>query len=130
MSVNSTLTLLIALTTSTSLSNPSTSFKNIMSTTQVILDINRLREEAKLRIRLICVEIRTDFEKIRPILDGKVELTRVIATQSEELHELLDLYLEMGESKRKLQNILQTKAEHAISSAVSDMLSVAVDSRN
>ena len=101
-----------------------------MSTTQVILDINRLREETKLRIRLICVEIRTDFEKIRPILDGKVELTRAIATQSEELHELLDLYLEMGESKRKLQNILQTKAGHAISSAVSDMLSVAVDSRN
>lgn len=101
-----------------------------MSTTQVILDINRLREETKLRIRVICVEIRTDFEKIRLILDGKVELTRVIATQSEELHELLDLYLEMGESKRQLQNILQTKAEHAISDAVSDMLSVAVDGRH
>lgn len=101
-----------------------------MSTTQVILDINRLREETKLRIRVICVEICTDFEKIRLILDGKVELTRVIATQSEELHELLDLYLEMGESKRQLQNILQTKAEHAISDAVSDMLSVAVDGRH
>ena len=67
-----------------------------MSTTQVILDINRLREETKLRIRLICVEIRTDFEKIRPILDGKVELTRVIATQSEELHELLNLLSKAG----------------------------------
>ena len=101
-----------------------------MSTAQVILDINRLREETKLRIRIICVEIKTDFEKIRPILDGKLELTRVVATQSEELHELLDLYLEMGEAKRKLQNILQIKAENAISAAVSDMLSVAADGRH
>ena len=100
-----------------------------MSTTQVIFDINHLREEAKLRVRVLCVELKIDFDKIRPILEGKVELDRTISNKSEELHELIDLYLDMGESKRKLQNILQTKAENAISDAVSDMLSVAVDSR-
>ena len=101
-----------------------------MSTTQIILDINRLREEAKLRIRVICVEIKMDFEKVRPILDGRVELTRVILTKSEEMYELIDLYLEMGESKRILQNILEARVKNAISNSVSELLSVAVDSRD
>ena len=93
-----------------------------MTTSQIIKDINNLREEAKLHIRVICVETRINFDDIRPILDGKVALTRRISDKSEEMHELIDLYLEMGEAKRKLLLLVHSEWKVNVETPVSDSL--------
>ena len=93
-----------------------------MTTSQIIEDINNLREEAKLRIRVICVETQINFDDIRPILDGKAALTRRISAKSEGMHELIDLYLEMGESKRKLLLLVHREMKVNVETAVSDSL--------